>query len=141
MSRSHATTVPGSTAINVTLWIVQLLLAVAFGMAGIMKSTQPIAELTAAMGWPGDLPPVVVRFIGASELAAALGLVLPSATRIRPLLTPLAAMGLVIVMLLAALFHISRGEWGALPVNVVLGGLAAFVAWGRLRKAPIFPRA
>jgi putative oxidoreductase len=141
MSRSQATTVPGSTAINVTLWIVQLLLAVAFGMAGIMKSTQPIAELTAAMGWPGDLPSVVVRFIGASELAGALGLVLPSATRIRPLLTPLAAMGLVIVMLLAALFHISRGEWGALPVNVVLGGLAAFVAWGRLRKAPIFPRA
>ena len=93
------------------------------------------------MGWPGDLPPALVRFIGASELAGALGLVLPSATRIRPLLTPLAAMGLVIVMLLAALFHISRGEWLALPINAVLGGLAAFVAWGRLRKAPIFPHA
>ncbi len=141
MSPSRAPTVPGSIAINVTLWIAQLLLAVAFGMAGIMKSTQPIPDLAAAMGWPGDLPAVVVRFIGASELAGALGLVLPSATRIRPLLTPLAAIGLVLVMLLAALFHISRGEWSALPINVVLGGLAAFVAWGRLRKAPIFPRA
>ena len=141
MSPSQANTVAGRTAINVTLWIVQLLLAAAFGMAGVMKSTQSIPALTAAMGWPGDLPPALVRFIGASELAGALGLVLPSATRIRPLLTPLAAMGLVIVMLLAAVFHISRGEWFALPINVVLGGLSAFVAWGRLRKAPIFPHA
>ena len=118
----------------------QLLLAAAFGMAGVMKSTMPMADLTAAMGWPGDVPPTLVRFIGASELAGALGLVLPSATRIRPLLTPLAAIGLVIVMVLAALFHVSRGEAFALPVNIVLGGLAAFVAWGRLRRAPIFPR-
>ncbi len=139
MSRS-ATTLPGSTAIHVTLWIVQLLLAAAFGMAGVMKATQPIADLATALGWPGDLPAGLVRFIGASELAGALGLVLPSATRIRPLLTPLAAIGLVIVMVLAAVFHVSRGEWFALPSNVVLGGLAAFVAWGRLRKAPIFPR-
>ena len=141
MSPSQANTVGGLTAINVMLWIAQLLLAAAFGMAGVMKSTQSIPELTAAMGWPGDLPPVLVRFIGAAELAGALGLVLPSATRIRPLLTPLAAMGLVIVMLLAAVFHISRAEWSALPINAVLGGLSAFVAWGRLRKAPIFPHA
>ena len=141
MSPSQANTVGGLTAINVMLWIAQLLLAAAFGMAGVMKSTQSIPELTAAMGWPGDLPPVLVRFIGAAELAGALGLVLPSATRIRPLLTPLAAMGLVIVMLLAAVFHISRAEWSALPINAVLGGLSAFVAWGRLRKALIFPHA
>ena len=137
----QSTTVSGSTtAINISLWIVQLLLAAAFGMAGVMKSTMPMADLTSAMGWPGDLAPTLVRFIGASELAGALGLVLPSATRIRPLLTPLAAIGLVIVMVLAALFHLTRGEWLALPVNVVLGGLAAFVAWGRLRRVPIFPR-
>jgi len=135
------TTVSGSTALHVTLWIVQLLLAVAFGMAGVMKSTQPIADLAAAMVWPGDLPAVLVRFIGVSELAGALGLVLPAATRIRPLLTPLAAIGLVVVMVLASLFHISRGEWFALPINFALGGLAAFVAWGRLRKVPIPPRA
>ena len=141
MPSSRATTGAGSTAAHVSLWLVQLLLAVAFGMAGIMKTTQPIAELAAVMGWPDDLPPLLVRFIGASELAAALGLVMPAATRIRPLLTPLAAMGLVLVMVLASLFHISRGEWSSLPTNVVLGGLAAFVAWGRLRKAPIHPLA
>jgi uncharacterized membrane protein YphA (DoxX/SURF4 family) len=130
----------GSTALHVTLWLAQLLLALAFGMAGIMKSTQPVAELAVAMSWTGDVPAGLVRFIGASELAAALGLVLPAATRIRPLLTPLAAIGLAIVMVLASLFHISRGEWFALPLNLVLGSLAAFVAWGRLRKVPIFPR-
>ena len=130
----------GSTALHVTLWMAQLLLALAFGMAGIMKSTQPVAELAVAMSWTGDVPAALVRFIGASELAAALGLVLPAATRIRPLLTPLAAIGLAMVMVLASLFHISRGEWFALPLNLVLGSLAAFVAWGRLRKVPIFPR-
>ena len=130
----------GSTALHVAVWMAQLLLALAFGMAGIMKSTQPVAELSVAMAWTADVPAGLVRFIGASELAAALGLVLPAATRIRPLLTPLAAMGLVLVMLLASLFHISRGEWLAVPLNLVLGSLAAFVAWGRLRKVPIFPR-
>ena len=84
----------GSTALHVTLWMAQLLLALAFGMAGIMKSTQPVAELAVAMSWTADVPAALVRFIGASELAAALGLVLPAATRIRPLLTPLAAIGL-----------------------------------------------
>jgi len=130
----------GSTTLHATLWLAQLLLAVAFGMAGIMKSTQPMAELAATMAWTGDIPATLVRFIGASELAAAVGLVLPAATRIRPLLTPLAAMGLVIVMVLASLFHISRGEWPGLPLNAALGGLAAFVAWGRLRRVPIPPR-
>ena len=77
----QSTTVSGPTSIHITLWIVQLVLAAAFGMAGVMKSTLPMADLTSAMGWPGDLPPTLVRFIGASELAGALGLVLPSATR------------------------------------------------------------
>jgi putative oxidoreductase len=140
-STGVTTTVPRTTALHVALWIVQLLLAVAFGMAGVMKSTQPIANLAAAMGWPGDVPAALVRFIGVSELAGAIGLVLPTATRIRPLLTPLAALGLVVVMVLAMMFHVSRGEWQALPFNAVLGGLAAFVAWGRLRKVAILPRA
>jgi len=71
----------------------------------------------------------------------ALGLILPAATRIQARLTPLAAAGLVTVMLLAALLHVSRGELGVLPVNLVLGGLAGFVAVGRAKLAPIPPRA
>jgi uncharacterized membrane protein YphA (DoxX/SURF4 family) len=125
---------------NISLWVAQVLLAVAFGMAGFMKMTQPIAELAQKMVWPGDVSPALVRFIGVSEFAAALGLILPAATRIKPALTPLAGAGLVLIMLFAAIFHAARGEFGALPMNFVLGALAAFVAWGRLRKAPIPPR-
>jgi putative oxidoreductase len=125
---------------NITLWVAQVLLAVAFGMAGFMKTTLPIAELTERMVWPGAVPPALVRFIGVSEFAAALGLILPAATRIKPVLTPLAGVGLVIVMVLASIFHAMRGEFGALPINFALGALAAFVAWGRFRKAPIAPR-
>lgn len=129
-----------SKALHVTLWVTQGLLAVAFGMAGVMKTTMPIADLARQMGWPGVLPAGLVRFIGLSELAGAIGLILPAATRIRPSLTALAGLGLALVMVLAALFHISRGEVQALPINLTLGALAAFVAWGRFRKAPIAAR-
>jgi len=119
---------------------VQAVLAAAFGMAGVMKTTMPIPELAQRMIWPGAIPVPLVRFIGVSELAAALGLILPAATRILPGLTPLAAVGLVAIMALAIPFHVSRGELQALPINLFFGGLAAF-AWGRYRKAPIAPKA
>jgi putative oxidoreductase len=92
------------------------------------------------MDWVNSVPEGLVRFIGASELAGALGLLLPALTRIKPGLTALAAVGLATVMLLAALFHLSRGEGGALVPNFVLAGLAVFIAWGRTKKAPIAPR-
>jgi uncharacterized membrane protein YphA (DoxX/SURF4 family) len=125
---------------NIALWVAQILLAVAFGMSGFMKITMPIAELTEKMVWPGVVPPALVRFIGLSEFAAAFGLILPAATRIKPVLTPIAAVGLLTIMLLAAIFHATRSEFGALPTNLVLGAVAAFVAWGRFFKAPIAPR-
>lgn len=126
-------------ALAVALWITQGLLALAFGFAGFMKLTRPFAELAAAMPWTEVVGPALTRFIGASELAGALGLILPAVTRIKPNLTPLAAIGLATIMLLAMLFHVSRGE----PpfANLLLGGLAAFVAWGRFRRAPILARA
>ena len=134
-------TAPNSRrALRVTLWAVQILLAVAFGMSGLMKLTQPVADLAAQMGWVASVPATLVRFIGAAELAGALGLILPALTRIQPRLTALAALGLVVVMVLASFVHASRGEFGMLPVNLVLGGLAAFVAWGRGKAAPIAPR-
>ena len=129
-----------STGLHVGLWIVQVLLALAFLSAGVMKSTQPIAVLAEKMVWPGALPEGLVRFIGVSELLGGLGLILPAATRIKPILTPLAAVGLTTVMMLAIVFHLSRGEVSNVSFNLVLGGLAAFVAWGRLKKAPIAAR-
>jgi uncharacterized membrane protein YphA (DoxX/SURF4 family) len=127
-------------ALNVTLWVVQILLAIAFAMTGLMKLTQPVAALAAQMAWVGSVPAVLVRFIGLAELAGAAGLILPALTRIQPRLTAVAAIGLVVVMLLASLTHASRGEFGMIPVNLVLGALAAFVAWGRGKAAPITPR-
>ena len=123
---------------NILLWLVQILLACAFGMAGVMKSTQPVDVLAAnGIAWAPQLPLALVRFIGISEFLGAVGLILPALTKIKPFLTPLAALGLLTIMILAMGFHVSRGEAGALPANIVLGGLAAFVAWGRTSKAPI----
>ena len=129
-----------SKTANVSLWIAQVLLAAMFGMSGVMKLMTPIDALAQQMPWVGSMPELLVRFIGLSELAGALGLILPSVTRIRPALTPLAAAGLVVVMVLASGLHISRGEIQMVPLNLVLGALAAFVAWGRTKKAPIHAR-
>lgn len=115
---------------NLVLWVVQILLAAAYGLAGFMKLTQPIEALTQMMGWPGEMP-ALARFIGAAELAGALGLILPMATGIQPRLTALAAAGLALIQVLAIAFHVHRGEFGILPVNAVLLGLALLVWRGR----------
>ena len=124
--------------LRVALWTVQILLALTFLMAGFMKATTPIDELVGMGMWFAPTAGgVLVRFIGVSEILGAIGLVAPAATRILPWLTPLAAALLATEMVLAMGTHASAGEWGNLPVNLVLGGLAAFVAWGRTVKAPI----
>jgi uncharacterized membrane protein YphA (DoxX/SURF4 family) len=129
-----------SRALNIILWICQIILAGAFGMAGVSKTFSPIPELAAQMVWPGDIPAALVRFIGVSEFLAAVGLILPSALRIKPQLTVWAAIGVIVVMLLALAFHISRGEMFAIPINLGFALLAAFIAWGRSKKAVIEPR-
>lgn len=125
---------------NVVLWIVQVLLAIAFGFSGAMKAFTPIDELAKNIPWVLDSPGLA-RFIGVAELLGAVGVVLPAATRIKPGLTPLAAVGLAVVMVLAIGFHIMRSEWSAIVFPLVLLALALFVAWGRTRRAPIPPRA
>ncbi|MCB9764322.1 MAG: DoxX family protein [Alphaproteobacteria bacterium] len=126
---------------NVALWIVQLLLAFAFLGAGGFKLVTPIEELLAnGMAFVEHVPALLVRFIGLSEVAGALGLVLPAATRIQPKLTPIAASLLVVVMVLAALTHVVMNDLAGIAPSIVLGALSAFVAWGRFTKAPIEPR-
>jgi uncharacterized membrane protein YphA (DoxX/SURF4 family) len=117
--------------VNVVLWIVTALLAVAFGAAGLMKLTRPKAKLAATMAYVEDFSGGAVKAIGALELLAALGLILPAVTGIAPVLVPLAAVGLVIVMIGAAVVHARRGENQMIVTNVVLLVLAAVVAWGR----------
>ena len=126
---------------NIALWVVAVLLAALYGFAGFNKVTQTIPALSAMMGaWPTALPEWTVRTIGSLEIAGALGLILPAVTRILPKLTPIAAACFVLVQIGAMITHISLGEANVLPVNFVLLALAAFVAWGRWKKAPISAR-
>ena len=122
------------------LWIVQILLALAFLAAGFMKLVMPVEQLAQNMVWVSDVPVWLVRFIGLAELAGGSGLVLPALTRIQPQLTPLAGAGLALDMFLAATFHFTRGEFGFIVPNLVLLALAAFVAYGRWKLVPITPR-
>jgi uncharacterized membrane protein YphA (DoxX/SURF4 family) len=128
-------------ALSAALWISQVFLAVAFAGAGIMKLGTPIATLAQSFAWVTGVPPGLVRFIGVCELAGAVGVLLPPLLRIRPYLGVAAATGLVLLMGTAVMFHISRGELNSLPPPVILGVIAAFVAWGRRAEhAPIEPR-
>ena len=114
---------------NVTLWIIAGVLAAAFAAAGLMKLAQPKAKLAeSGMGWTEDLSDGQVKGIGVLEVLGAIGLILPAATDIAPILTPIAATGLALLMLGAVVTHVRRGEHNMLPVNLLLGGLAAFLA-------------
>ena len=129
-----------SRALHLTLWIVQVLLAGFFLLAGINHGLKPIAEAAQSSPWITDIPVGLARFIGFAELAGAIGVVLPAATRVVPWLTPLAAAGLAVIMALAVPFHVMRGEAGVVAFNIVPALLAAVVAWGRWVRAPITPR-
>ncbi len=123
---------------NIVLWVIQVLLALLFLFAGGTKLVLPIDVLT-SMGSPNQilLPGFLVRFIGVCEVLGALGLILPGLLRIRPGLTPLAAAGLVIIMIGATALTIAGdGVAMGLPPFVV-GLLVAFVAYGRWRLAPL----
>ncbi len=118
--------------LNVLLWIAQVALAVLFGAAGVMKAVRPLPDLAKMINWVDALPPALTRFIGIAEAAAAIGLILPMLTGILPWLTPLAAIGLALIQVLAIGFHAQRGETKiSLPFNLALLAVSAFVAWGR----------
>jgi putative oxidoreductase len=125
---------------NVILWVAQGILGIMFLMTGIMKITQPIEKLVAMMSWVNHASPVLIRFIGLSELLGGLGILLPSILRIKPNLTVWAAIGLILVMISAVFFHISIGEANMIGTPIILGLITVFVAWGRTKKAIILPR-
>ncbi|GLQ54401.1 DoxX family protein [Devosia nitrariae] len=127
---------------NITLWLVQGLLAVFFLYAGIMKVTQPPQAL-AEMGWAWALamPPAFIQFLGVMEVLGAIGIIAPAAMRILPFLTPLAVVGMAFVQVSAIVLHGIRGETAfTLPLNLVVLALALFVIWGRWRKASVAAR-
>lgn len=122
---------------NIALWIVQVLVALAFLAAGAMKVAQPKEALVKAMSWTGEIPFGLVRFIGVAEILGALGLIIPAVTKVAPALTPIAAIGLALVMLLAVGFHVSRKEYSNIAPNIVLLLLALFIVIGRFSLSPI----
>ncbi len=118
---------------NIVLWIITGLLAAAFAGAGLMKLTQPKEKLAASgMGWTEQFSPAAIKAIGALEVAAAVGLILPAVLDIAPVLVALAALGLVLIMIGAAITHARRKETPMIGANLVLLVLAAVVVWGRV---------
>ncbi len=116
---------------NIALWIAQVLLAGMYGMAGSMKTMQ-IAEVREMMPWSKGRSDNYVRFVGTSELLGALGMILPVLTGILAWLTPVAALGLSIIQLLAIFQeHLPKKEYNVIPMNIVLLALSVFVAIGR----------
>jgi uncharacterized membrane protein YphA (DoxX/SURF4 family) len=133
--RNRATAATDARRLSAGLWIVQGLLALVFLGAGVMKLTAPSEVLAAQV----PLPELFVRFLGLAETLGAIGLILPGLLRIRPGLTPLAASGLVIIMLGATVLTptlLGMDAIMALP-NVILGVLAAGIAYGRSQVAPL----
>jgi uncharacterized membrane protein YphA (DoxX/SURF4 family) len=119
--------------ISALLWTAQVLLALTFLFAGGMKLVAPAEMLKG----PVPLPVLFLRFIGLCETLGAIGLILPSVTRIKPWLTPLAASGLIVIMIGATIITLIGGQVGPALVPLVVGLLAVFVANGRSRLAPI----
>ena len=122
-----------SPALNYALWTLQVLLALLFLFAGVSKFVIPMAEMTKQM----PMPAWFLYFIGVAETLGGLGLILPSLLRIKPGLTPLAAAGLVIIMIGATVVSVQLGGVKAAPLPFVAGLLLAFVAYGRWRLWPI----
>jgi uncharacterized membrane protein YphA (DoxX/SURF4 family) len=126
---------------NTVIWILQGIIAIMFLMAGIMKATQSKDELRikgkGRMDWVEDLSMVNIRMIGIIEVFAAIGLILPQWTGILPWLTPLAAAGLVLIMMGAVILHLRRGD-GVKSVldNIMLLLIASFIAYGRFVLLP-----
>jgi uncharacterized membrane protein YphA (DoxX/SURF4 family) len=122
---------------GIALWVIQVLVAVAFLGAGATKLSQPKEKLVKNMAWVEDFSQRTVRLIGALEVLGAIGVVVPALTGVLPWLTPLAALGLVLLMIGAALTHLRRAEYGYIAMNTVLLVLAAFVVYGRFFALPV----
>lgn len=122
---------------NQALWIVAIVLAASFTGSGLMKLLVPKDKLVSSgQGWAQDYTPTNIRLIGLVELLGAAGLIVPAVTHIAPILVPLAAVGLALVMVGAATVHARRKEAMNIGVNALLLALAVFVAWGRFGPYP-----
>jgi uncharacterized membrane protein YphA (DoxX/SURF4 family) len=116
---------------NIALWVAQILLAGMFIMAGTMKAFA-YEKAKASIPWVKETSPGFVRFIGVAELLGGIGMILPVALDITPSLTGIAALGIALIMLLAAVFHARRKENKEIGMNVIIMLIAIFIVIGRL---------
>jgi hypothetical protein len=122
---------------NAGLWILQVLLAVAFFAHGLLLLMPP-PEIAAQMN--AELPRAFWLFLGVAEVAAAVGITLPGMTRVQPQLVVWAAAGIMFVMVSATIWHVARAEWGSALVTLVLLAMATAVAYMRHKRLPIRAR-
>ena len=122
---------------NKLIWSVQIFLAIVFLMAGSMKVISSKTELSKSMASVEEYSETEIKLIGVVEVLGAVGVVAPAALKILAFLTPLAASGLALTMVVAAKMHLGRREYGSLPINAVLFFAAVFVAYSRWRTYKI----
>jgi len=116
---------------NITLWTIQGILATVFCLSGIMILTQSKEKLAPKMPFLNDYSPSMVKLVAFSHISGALGLILPLLLNIIPILTPIAACGLALVMLLAVNYNFRRGDMKSVAVDLVFFALFAFIAYYR----------
>lgn len=123
---------------HIALWIAQGLLAAMFLLAGFMKLTTPKSQLVEKLGdWVATMPGESLKLIGLLEILGAIGLILPMLLGVAPILTPLAAAGILLTMIGAMILHANRKEYDKMGMNAILLALAVFVVLGRFVLLPI----
>ncbi|MCK2215350.1 DoxX family protein [Actinomadura sp. ATCC 31491] len=129
--------------LNGVLWALQAVFGFFFAGSGfgkvLMYDDSLYAAAPDAVAWYAAVPQPLIVFIGICEVLGGIGLILPAMAKVKPALTPLAAAGLTLTMILAAGFHIVRGEYALVPANVLLGGPTAIIAVGRWKRRPVSP--
>ncbi len=120
---------------NIVLWVIQILIGALFLFAGVVKFVTPIEKMTAGMKVP--IPGSLLLFIGVVEVLGGLGLILPSLLKVKPILTPLAAIGLAIIMVGAVGITLAGGDVAPAITPLAVGLLCVFVAYGRWKTKPV----
>lgn len=121
---------PHSKTVLIMLWTSQIILSVCFIWGGSMKLFLSIKELSMMWPWAGEVPVALVKGTGIIDVLAGIGIIVPSFIQ-KSRLVWLTAIGIIVLMFSAGIFHICRGEASQIGINVFLAIFAAFVVWGR----------
>jgi len=126
--------------LTIGLWAAQIVIFALFTLFGSMKLFMPVDKLAEMWIWPGQVPSWFLHLTGILDVAGGIGVLLPAMTRIQPRLRVYAALGCTLLQIAAIIFHLSRGEAAAVPLNIVLLALSVFILLGRDKQASIAPR-